>query len=190
MNFTFLALFFLTSCATYKFNRSALKNDSIAFIPHADYVTYEVEYAPVKKVFDKLVKDVGELKTRGEAHITVITPPEFNDTLKKKITIDELNALALREKIQSSRYEPVCVGRGFAGELKTYYIVVSSPDLLNIRKKVQELYVKKGGAARDFSPEKYYPHITLGFTDRDLHESDGVAKSERTCLQDGQISVQ
>ena len=60
----------------------------------------------------------------------------------------------------------------------TYFVVVQSEDLISIRKKIQDSFVGKGGDKNDFNPLNYFPHITLGFTKRDLHESDGVIKGK------------
>jgi len=52
------------------------------------------------------------------------------------------------------------------------------------RKEVQNLFISKGGEPVKFLPAKYFPHITLGFTKRDLHESDDVKKDRNSCVFD------
>lgn len=129
-----------------------------------------------------------KLKSRGEAHITVITPIEYWNVLKPSgLTMEDINKIAVKMKIQQAKFQVLCLGRGSAqienNSEQTYFIVVRSQDLFNIRREVQKLFVSKGGNETQFNPSQYYPHITLGFTKRDLHESDGIIKDERSCIR-------
>lgn len=148
-----------------------------------------VNYSSVEKMVEQINnRRSTPLKNRGESHITVITPVEYQNILKKKLSIAEINALAKEHNIQNSKFEMICVGKGSVemsgkGE-STFYIVVKSQALLSLRRKIQEAFIKKGGTHNSFVPEKYFPHITLGFTKRDLHESDGIIKDENTCFAD------
>lgn len=67
-------------------------------------------------------------------------------------------------KIQNAKFDPLCVGMGSVvladKKEKTYFVVVQSEDLVNIRRKIQTLLVQMGDGATEFSPENYYPHIT------------------------------
>lgn len=140
--------------------------------------------------FEKIRKNIEAkqgltLQHRGEAHITVITPPEYKK-LSKKVSMQEITALADEMDLLHSPYKLLCVGKASITEQEkakaTYYVVVQSDRLFQIRKAVEMLFVKKGGAAGDFSSDVYYPHVTLGFTDRDLHYEDGVIKDASSCL--------
>lgn len=122
-----------------------------------------------------------KLKSRGESHITVITPPEF-EALSKKISIQDINKIALDSDIQHSSFDKICVGEGQKDDLKTYFVVVSSPSLLAIRKTISKQFAKNGGQAKDFKAENFFPHVTIGFTERDLFESDGVVKDAASCI--------
>lgn len=155
--------------------------------PMGSYLAMNLSYSPYNQLLEEVQKAEDLiLKNRGEAHITVISPVEFDKVLKKHLSIKEIEKIALDAKIQNALFNPVCVGRGqkeISDKLeKTYYVVVDSPELLEIRKAVQTAYVKKGGSAQDFMPETFYPHITLGFTSRDLHLEDGVIKNKDSCL--------
>jgi len=57
----------------------------------------------------------------------------------------------------------------------TYFIVVDAPFLKTWRKT-------RWGLNEEKFP--YYPHITLGFTERDLHLQDGAVKDARSCHPD------
>jgi len=123
------------------------------------------------------------LKNRGEAHITVITPIEYYDVLKSKISMEEINTIALQASIQDSEFKIEYIGEGKKDKDSTFYLVVSSPQLVAIRKLIQEQFESRGGEKNTFKAEHFYPHITLGFTTRDLHESDGVIKDSRSCIE-------
>lgn len=65
----------------------------------------------------------------------------------------------------------------------TFFIVVNSVDLINIRTVIQLLFIQKGGLPNQFDANNFYPHITVGFTKMDLHDSNGVIKDSRSCVQ-------
>lgn len=152
-----------------------------------NYVSMEMPFKPADKLRKQLEQQINSpLKNRGEAHITVITPVEFNKVLKSKMSMQEIHHLAMENQIQQADVKAICVGVGEkieqANTLRTYYVVVESNKLLALRKKVQELYLSRGGDEKAFQAEQFYPHITLGFTNRDLHlESDGVVKNSESC---------
>jgi 2'-5' RNA ligase len=117
---------------------------------------------------------------RGEAHITVITPGEYWDALRQKLTMAEINAIALDLCIQSSDVRPLGIGSGRAvlnGKMEeTFFFISESQNLLRIRREIARRFEEKGGRQGLFDPEKFYPHITIGYTLRDLHIQDGVIK--------------
>lgn len=181
--------------AGFKLSKKAFDNSSLPFISHQgnglfdSYLSMEIQFEPIAELFKQvLVLKRFQMTSRGESHITVVTPVEFNDVLKSKITMDEIDGIAKNSAIQASKYEAVCVGKGSLEIDKkleqTFYVVVRSPALVKLREEVQKLFIKKGGDGNLFKPSQYYPHITLGFTKRDLHESDGVTKDERSCFGD------
>ena len=183
------------SSEPYYIESSVQQNADLKFISHqgdgrfATYLTMEVQYSPVKKVFEQIqTKNQLKLKNRGEAHITVVTPIEYFDVLKSHLSMNEIDQLAQKLNIQAARFEIKCLGRGQVTAAQktdqTFYIVVNSEKLLEIRKEIQKIFEQKGGAVNAFKAEQYYPHITVGFTTRDLHESDGVIKDEKSCVGD------
>lgn len=200
MKALFLSLLFVSTFAhalSQKFylSEQVYKNSKIPFISHTgsgpfdSYLTMEVNFEPIADLFKQLlIAKRMELTNRGEAHITVITPVEYFEILKSKITMTEIDELAQKHKIQSSKFEAVCVGKGSAdinGKTEyAFYVVVRSPDLLKLREEIHKLFVSKGGDKEFFKPQYFYPHITLGFTERDLHLSDGVIKDESSCAGD------
>ncbi|MFS4459977.1 hypothetical protein [Bdellovibrio sp. HCB2-146] len=151
------------------------------------YIAMNLPYPVFSDARKDLEKHLGQsLLHRDEAHITVITPPEYDKVLKKRIGIQELNSLAEKRNLQQTAFKISCVGKG-NGQVdgathSTYYLVVDSEGLLAYRKEVQKLYISRGGRALDFNPDLFFPHVTLGFTKRDLHLEDGVTKDANSCI--------
>lgn len=165
-----------------------------SFLPHraehrfGTYLTMNLQFAAFDKLRKQVESSIGRvLSHRGEAHVTVITPLEYFDVLKKKLTIREIEIIAHRFGIQDSGISAKCVGKGSIVEqnemLDTYFLVVDSQKLLQIRREISKEFALRGGNLAEFDSEKFYPHVTLGFTERDLHISDGVVKDERSCWQ-------
>lgn len=155
---------------------------------HKDnYIEMSLPFEPAEALRVKLEERLSQpLKNRGEAHITVITPLEF-EALKSVLSLDEIAALANRMMPgRRHRAKPLCIGVGEAmldGHVeKTYFVVVSAPFLLRVRHAIEHAFAEKGGKRGVFLPEDFYPHITLGFTKRDLYERDGVIKNENACV--------
>lgn len=148
-----------------------------------DYLAMNVPYAPAGRMKDDLLKRTGKtLRDRGEAHITVITPPEYK-IISPYLTIGEIKQMAATMNLQKSQFEVRCLGHFNLKDNKlteVYYLVVASDDLVRFREAVQKRMEAEGG--RGFVAGHYYPHITLGFTSRDLHESDGAIKNEKSCV--------
>jgi hypothetical protein len=159
-----------------------------------NYLTMSIQFEPVRLVYQTIkVSGYPHLINRGEAHITVITPVEFRRTLAKFLTMDEINEIAVKMKIQRSRFKILGLGSGMTllrnKNEETFFIVVDSEDLVNIRKSVFRRYVEKGGDPGLFDPERFFPHITVGYTKRDLHESDGIIKDRNSIDPRFQLQV-
>jgi 2'-5' RNA ligase len=171
---------------TLVISAEALNTGGETWVAHKDYLAMVVPFEPIRGLFEKIKAQTGfeGLRNRGEAHVTVITPPEFAE-LNKNMTIDDINRIALEERIQQAHLDFVCVGSGRAliegHEERTYFLVVRSSDLLRIREKIAEQFVKNGGQRDKFAPRHFYPHITIGYTKTDLHEAQGVIKDQRSC---------
>jgi len=160
------------------------------FIPHTEktkfgsYLAKNITYQPVQKLKKEIEGAYGlTLLDRGEAHITVVTPIEY-EKIQAILDISEINQLA--QNIQSFAFQVLCVGKGEV-ELdgtkeKTLFVVVESENLKNLRRAIKQRYLEKGGETSKFDAEDFYPHITVGYTKRDLHASDGVFKDQRTCF--------
>lgn len=170
-------------------------NEKLELLHHSgpgkfdNYLVQNLQFSPVRELYKSLEEKLETpLINRGEAHITVITPIEFNKILKKYITMDDIDEIANEMSIQESGFSIVCLGRGqteIAENLEqAYYIVVESEDLIAIRWAIFDRYVENGGEPSKFDPEGYYPHITVGFAVRDLHESDGIKKGKNSCFSD------
>lgn len=176
--------------ARFEVAKSALQPAKAAFVSHADYVAANVPVGPATALRAALeaVLD-GPLKNRGEAHVTTITPGEMGK-LGGKLSNREIEDIAVRSGVQRAVLTPKCVGMGETSSSKTFYLVVESSDLLAVRSAVAAAFVAKGGDRGAFDPQAFHPHVTLGFTKRDLHESDGVVKSTASCPNPAGLVVQ
>lgn len=194
-----LSSFALAASQKIYISEQVYKNSKLPFQSHHgagafdSYLVMDVNYPSVADVYKQLLAAIKgvPLTNRGEAHITVITPVEFSEILKSKLSMQEIDNIAKKNKIQDANFEVVCVGKGSLevnSKIEdTYFIIVRSADLLKIREEIQKLFIKKGGQKDDFRPQYFYPHITLGFTLRDLHVDDGVIKDESSCVYDLEI---
>ncbi|MES2803890.1 MAG: hypothetical protein V4654_15465 [Bdellovibrionota bacterium] len=142
------------------------------------YVSLDLEYPEYQQTLNKLDAFLStSLVNRGEAHITVITPPEFK-TLTAKISAETIHQEW--EEWKTKNFKKVCLGEGSLKEknlvFKTYYIVVEASELLAFREHLKNKY-----AVENFKASVFYPHITLGFTEKDLHFEQGVIKDRKSC---------
>ncbi len=184
---------------TLNLNEKLLKNKDLQYKSHRGNGKFDttlsmnVPYQPVKLLREELSKAIGlELKffnlwdPEGEAHITVVTPVEYYDIIKPYVPIDRMEAIANELAIQKADFSVLGLGRGQSKleghPQETYFIIVDAPKLLKIRQKIHQEFVSKGGVKDAWNPNEFYPHITVGFTLRDLHLSDGVIKDVKHSL--------
>jgi len=117
----------------------------------------------------------------GEAHVTVITPPEFINVLSAKLTEEDINRIASEYNIQGADLKIMGLGSGKAvvgaETHETFFLIVDSLKLREIRHAIHSAFVKKGGNPSAFDPSWYFPHITVGYTHSDVHEYQGLIKS-------------
>lgn len=194
----FISLFFV-SCSTFEKHKPIQLSTQIyekrlkksefhnGKAPYGSYLTLDLKYAPYKKIYNDLKMDYPTLINRGEAHITVLTPIEYHQQLEKHVSIKKLYRKLKKNNLQQANFEILCLGRGekeIDGKKEyTFYLVLNAPELVIERKRIKKMFKAKSS----FKAEKYYPHITIGFTKRDLHESDGVIKNSETCYRDVQF---
>ncbi|MCK6598149.1 MAG: hypothetical protein L6Q37_07275 [Bdellovibrionaceae bacterium] len=169
-----------------------LISNRIPFIPHTGQSAFDnvlamnIPYQPVAEVrhqlSDLLRYNLNFFKgwnPQGEAHITVITPPEYA-IVGRYISIQKINEIALRNNIQHSDLQILGLGSGYlkinSSIHSTYFLIVKSKNLISIRQQIYLNYLKNGGSPDGWNPQHFYPHITIGFTLRDLHEQDGIIK--------------
>ncbi|KAI8908002.1 hypothetical protein EDD86DRAFT_208704 [Gorgonomyces haynaldii] len=193
---------------SFPLNFDALDTSSVAFLPKTvptafgSYLQQTLDFTLIAPVFQKLNASVGTLQSRGEAHITVISPPEFNATLSQFLTIDEVNQIAQKLNIQSTPFWPICIGQQSQVETATsagkrtdligkrtsvFNILIDAPGLVSIRDAIYRAYLKKGGNPSNFNPRDFYPHITLGFENHDWFVQDSVYKTTSTCVANVQL---
>ena len=113
--------------------------------------------------------------------MTAITPPEY-ENLEPFISIDEINNMARRFKIQNVDLYPVCVGRATKRDITVYYLIVESHRLREFRRLVFEESCRRGMCPSNMDLDGYHFHVTLGYKGHDLHPADNIHKSPRTCF--------
>jgi hypothetical protein len=185
---------FQTPVETYKVSGDILDTSLITNPnhPESNYISVGLPFSPAKSLKQEIERKTGrKLIDRGEAHITVVTPPEM-DVLRQKLSKERIAELTGVDEIQDENFSIVCLGRGritsSAKTLETYFIVVASRGLVERRTRLEQDFLAMGGAKTEFRAAYYFPHVTLGYTDRDLHESDGIIKDEKSCVAPLEIS--
>lgn len=193
-SFLYTEIIFSTEKIDLFLDPQVVENSSLPFLTHvgpgqfASALALNVQYEPIKKLLESIETHLGKkLKIftgwnpEGEAHVTTITPPEYFDVLKEFVSIDEINNIAREFNIQKSELKILGIGSGkvlLDGiSEETFFVIVRSERLIQIRGEIQKRFVERGGDASKFDASKeFYPHITIGFTKRDLHVQDGVIK--------------
>lgn len=174
--------------------KSILDNSNLPFYSHAGSgaLTMNIHYEPVSRLREYIESRIGVplnffklWNPNGEAHVTVITPPEYTNALKNHVTIEEIEDISAQHHIQESDLQILGIGHGQAqntdGSIQqelgeTFFLIVHSINLMKIRRQIQSIYLQRGGDPNQFNAENFYPHITIGYTVRDLYESHGVKK--------------
>jgi 2'-5' RNA ligase len=177
-----------------RLNKSILNSTYIKFEPHTgepdsfeNALALNIEYSQFKYIRDLIKAETGQaLKfltswmPEGEAHVTTISPPEYKDTLRHFISMKRINEIARDLYIQNSDLKILGIGSGkakVAGNIEeTFFIIVDSKKLRSIRHTIYNEFVAKGGNPSAFDPTWFFPHITIGYTEKDIHEHQGLLK--------------
>ncbi|KAG0759054.1 hypothetical protein G6F24_009353 [Rhizopus arrhizus] len=141
-------------------SRKILSTKKVPFVEHSagnsSWLGMAIDYQYIKPIFNELNSTQVPLISRGESHITVISPPEFAVLSTANITIDEIDKIAIKNSIQSSKIKIVCLGKEDVvlkdERYVVYQIIVKSSDLVKIRQEIFKLYVKNGGNTALFDP--------------------------------------
>jgi hypothetical protein len=160
----------------------ATKSGKLGPNPPADYVTVDLSFAPFQAARIELEARVGVvIKNRGEAHLTVISPPEFK-ILSRVLAPKKIRDLvSLNFDFAKLGLRPLCLGQGTAAADKTWFVVMEAKSAVQARRAIEVEFLKQGGEKFAFKAAEFYPHVTLGFTKRDLHLQDGVLKDVTSC---------
>lgn len=142
-----------------------------AFKEH--YWSLPVDHVKIQKIRLALEKRLGHsLKHRNESHITLITPPEWAQLQSHPSNAN--NPAAWPEKINN--YQVLCLAESkISPQQVTYYLVIRLEDAQAWR---EHMFKQK-----NLRPPAYFPHITVGFINQDLHLKDGVRKDQSQCLK-------
>ncbi|ORZ25219.1 hypothetical protein BCR42DRAFT_316459 [Absidia repens] len=117
----------------------------------------QLDFNHVAPVLNAINSTYQPLLSRGEAHITVISPPEYRILSKQaNITMAMLNTMARDSNIQASEFEVVCLGKVQRYKNVVYQLIVSSPSLVRLRERIFRLYYSNHG-----NPSFFDPHVSL-----------------------------
>ncbi|KAI9260216.1 hypothetical protein BY458DRAFT_516527 [Sporodiniella umbellata] len=166
-----------------------LASHRVKFVDHSagslSWLGLALDFKWIEPVIKELNTTEFPLKTRGESHITVITPPEFAVLATANVTIEQINRIALQHSIQSSPLHAVCLGKEDVvlkdNRHVVYQIIFQVPNLVKIRQAIFQVYVKQGGNTALFDPYSFWPHSTVAFTSSDLFLEQGVYKGANVC---------
>jgi 2'-5' RNA ligase len=192
----FILLSFLTSTFSYA-KTLTLSREVFQTVPFSTQYSEDgalirsVHYPSVNALIPQLNSLYKvNLEDRREAHVTIITPPEFQSSLTKVFTVNEmLNRYS--SNIQALPFEVVCVGsrKSSNGQNHVFYLVVKSDELSNIRFDLAQeanLRARTQSIPLVFKPEAFWPHITIGFIKGDVFE---FSKGPESCLVDVKLVI-
>ena len=189
-------------------------NESIVKVPNGPLLEYlattlnHTHFPQIKKQIEKIANTT--LKDRGEAHMTIITPPEYGyeaenyqQGLGKLIKLPELNAIAQGERtreesamqlfsVQQFDMYPLCIGKasrsigkkgekGYKEDSAVYYIIVESKQASAFREELETEFQARRGNPSHFCAKCFRAHITIGYEDNDWFEDKSIYKTEHTC---------
>lgn len=174
-----------------KLTSQSLSPTSMPFVSRGTALALNIPYEPIKaartpieKVIERPLSFLTSWEPQGEAHVTTITPPEFN-VLKQFLKIQDIEAIANLHNIQKSDIFVFGVGSGKkkiqTKDEETFFVIVDSQNLRLIRNEIWKAFVKSGGDPKAWDPTWFFPHITIGYTKTDIHEPD-VYKNIRGSL--------
>tara|TARA_Y100000589_G_scaffold284446_1_gene283323 strand:+ start:2046 stop:2696 length:651 start_codon:yes stop_codon:yes gene_type:complete len=155
---------------------------------YGTYLSRNIYFEPISKVrqYIELQRNL-KLKHRGEAHITVITPPEYNlmKQWNPRINMKSINHL-VNSLVQHMHFYILGIGslKGLNinnQESEVFFLVIKSRGLRAIRKLIAaEWSIPK----HIFDSMKQDFHITIGFTVSDLFPRLGFeAKKDISAIQ-------
>lgn len=151
------------------------------------YLAMNLPFGPAADLRRAIEERFGDkLDHRGEAHVTVVTPTEFSGVLSAVLSMEEIDTWAREARLQRAKLTPLCLGRArlrIKERLESaYFLVLDAPELVRLRERIFARFVERGGEPSRFDPRLFYPHVTLGYTVRDLHFEDGLRKGVNACI--------
>ena len=113
------SLFIFSFAIAQQFSVSNIISEPVIFIKHNGYEKYQnylamnLSYLPLNALRKQIeLRYSLILRNRGEAHITVITPPEFDQFLQGKISIAQIDSIAIKNQIQQAKFTIIGLGIG------------------------------------------------------------------------------
>ncbi len=172
--------------------KKILRTEDMPFVPRPNGLAHNVSDEGFNELRESIARSLGDgasllfftgWELQGEAHVTVITPPEFKLLSQKGLDEAALEAIARDQGIQDASLQILGIGSGhkyFESERgETFYLIVESKKLREIREAVAREFRRLGGNRSAFDPKHFYPHVTIGYTHKDIHAPE-LLKSSST----------
>ena len=162
---------------------STLYSDAGALIKNVNYDSLKSLRAQLSRLYKVKLED------RGEAHITMLTPPEYADSIGKVLKISDI--LKFYEPfLQDIPFKAICVGsqRSRDGKNLVFYLVVrKSPALMAVRRTIGAEALKEAQRLSipfHFDADVFWPHVTIGYVGGDVFD---FPKGPKSCLPDTKL---
>ena len=193
--FFLISCFVTTACSSVK--TLTLSKDVFKSVPFSSQYSADgalirnVDYPSVHALVSQLNSLYQiNLQDRNEAHITVVTPPEFQASIAKFVSASEMLA-RYSPSIQSVPFDVVCVGsrKSSTAPNLVFFLVVKAPGLNAIRNDLAQEAASRARTRSvpfEFQPEAFWAHITIGFIKGDVFE---FTKGPESCLPDVELIV-
>ena len=126
----------------FKVPNEFLNASQIEPVNYTNYLTVNLDYNLLLPMLERLNKSFGPLRSRSEAHITVISPPEFIKGLSTTLSMEDINNLALEEDLQSTPFTIHCLGcqsqydKSLGKRSAVYNLILRADKLVDFRSKV------------------------------------------------------
>lgn len=148
------------------------------------FLGVNLQAQPILNLRESIAREIKrDLRGYPEAHITILSPPEITQFFPND-SIAEISKWAANHQIQTIPFTVIGLGKASLSvsadspNFETFFLVIESPEILAFRQQLFEKY-----ATRKKAPESpFEPHITVGFTTRDLHSQDGASKGRQSLL--------
>ena len=110
---------------------------------------------------------------------------EYSEGLQGVWSLDDILKLARESNLETSRFEPVCIGRHREStrgdEHQMFFVVFASPAFEEFRQQLTPLFPEHGGWGV-FNPAALRPVLTVASTNREFRFRPLAVEQRTDCL--------